>query len=214
MVSIGILLFLAGFATQALRQAMVLNQQIGAREAHTTTTLALLRRDLQQAFLTQQLAAANTYRTVFVATEDGELFFATRANKRMYRDGRESDQAEITVWLEDMPDSTPGNVLYVRRAPQIDEEPAEGGAVYPVAYNVESLTLRLLDPRNAEWRTEWDSRSADYAGTLPRGVEFALVTWVPDPKAPGEYQKQAQKMTVLLEFADPVVRGAVGDNTW
>jgi hypothetical protein len=86
--------------------------------------------------------------------------------------------------------------------------------VFPIAYNVKGWNIRLLDPRNGEWREEWDSRSSDYLNTLPRAAEIAMVFLMPDQRKDGDYVEQIQKTTILMEFANPVVRSALGDQQW
>lgn len=212
MISVGILLMLSTFTVIAMSNASRLNSLMKNQDTTFRTPINMVRRQLQLAFLTEHITAAERYRTVFVGS-DGDpdsLWFATRAHKRRYRDSRESDQAEITLWAERMPRiegmQTDGLILYQRLSSIIDHEPDEGGTIQPIAYNVKSFNLRYLDGRVNEWRDEWDSRSADAPNMIPRAVEMAIVFLQPDPKRPGRFLERPFKTTINLEFAMPMVQ--------
>ncbi|MBT3217457.1 MAG: prepilin-type N-terminal cleavage/methylation domain-containing protein [Proteobacteria bacterium] len=173
----------------------------GARVA-----MGRLRRDLQLAFLTKHLTAQESYRTIFVALDDDPdlVYFSTLAHQRIYANSRECDQSEVTIFAEDAPrDRGNGHILYHRESPRIDEEPAEGGKVYPLAYNVRSFDLRYLDSKTNEWRDDWDSRDdIDTANRLPRAVEIGLVLIAPDMENPDRTVDIPHLSRVTLEFAD------------
>jgi general secretion pathway protein J len=170
-----------------------------------------LKRELQHAYLTKNTGAVNTYQTVFVGTNDDpdKLIFATLAHQRLYRNTRECDQTEVSVWVEPAADRDDGYVLYHREAPRIDEKPDEGGKVLPLAYNVRSFEVRYLDSLNGEWVTTWDSRNVDNANRLPRAVQLALVLMAPDPDDPEHKTVDVPFVTtVALQYAQPLVRSA------
>lgn len=170
-----------------------------------------LRRELQHAYLTTNTGALNTYQTVFVGVSDDpdKLIFATLSHQRLYRNTRECDQTEVSVWVEPAPDRKDGYILYHREAPRIDERPAEGGKVLPLAYNVRSFHVRFLDSLNGEWVAQWDTRSVDTANRLPRAVQLALVLMAPDPEDPEHKTVDVPFVTtVALQFAAPLVKSA------
>jgi general secretion pathway protein J len=211
-ISIAILLVLMTFSAVSIANAVQLNDAMKSQDRSMRAPILRMRRELQLAFLTKDLTAAETYQTVFVGQDNDPdmLWFATRAHQRLYRDARESDQAEITIWAEAMPRTEEyddeGYVIYHREAPRIDEEPGKGGTVHPIAYNVRSFELRYLDGRTNEWKDEWDSRSADNLNLLPRAVEISMVLLYPDPRRDGDWIEKPHKTSVVLEFADPVVQ--------
>ena len=218
MVSVGIVLMLALFAAVAIQNAAKLNEVMKNQDRAFRTPLLTVRRQLQLAFLTPSITAAERYRTVFVGT-DGEpdsLWFTTRGHQRRYRDSRESDQAEITIWGERMPRieglSSEGLVLYHRLSPIVDHEPDEGGVIQPIAYNVKSFNLRYLDGRVNEWRDEWDSRSGDMPNMLPRAVEITMILLVPDPKRRDRFVERPVQTVVPLELAEPMVQQAANQD--
>ncbi len=209
MVSIAILLIMSAIVFQSMHNSVEFHNLLEMRDETIRTArvaMSKLTRDLQLAYLTPNKLAPNSYQTVFVGMDEdpSKLFFASLNHQRMYLDSRESDQTEITVWAEDAPeDRGRGYVLYHRESPTIDEEPAEGGTIWPLAYNVRSFHLRYLDQQNGEWQTSWDTRSATTPYRLPRAVEIALVLIAPDPEDPtGEDTVDVPFLeTVILEFA-------------
>ncbi|TVQ92900.1 MAG: hypothetical protein EA397_05815 [Deltaproteobacteria bacterium] len=212
MISVGILMMLSTFTVVAMQNASRLNRLMKDQDTTFRTPMNMVQRQLQLAFLTEHITAAERYRTVFVG-KDGDpdsLWFATRGHQRRYRDSRESDQAEITLWAERMPRidgmQTDGLVLYQRLSSIVNHEPDIGGTVQPIAYNVKSFNLRFLDGRLNEWRDEWDSRGADAPNMLPRAVEIGIVFLQVDPKRPGRFLERPYKNTVSLEFAQPMVQ--------
>jgi len=153
LIAVSILMVISVFTVTAMSNAVALNTTMKRSDGVLRAPMTKLRRDIQLAYLTETITAAETYRTVFVG-EDGDpdrVWFATRAHQRRYRDARESDQAEITIWAENMPRvdglEDEGLVVYLREAPRVDEEPGEGGIVLPIAYNVKEFNLRYLDGR-------------------------------------------------------------------
>lgn len=212
MISVAILLMLSMFTVVSIRNATSMNKALKAQDRSYRTPMLVIRRQIQLAFLTESITAAERYRTVFVGNDGNPdtLWFTTRGHQRRYRDSRESDKAEVSIWAERMPRidgfETEGNILYYRLAPIVDHEPAEGGTIQPLAYNVKSFNLRYLDGRVNVWRDEWDSRSADAPNMLPRAVEITLVMLVPDPKRPDRFVERPLKSTVSLAFAQPMVQ--------
>jgi hypothetical protein len=212
MISVGILLMLSMFTVIAIQNAAKVAELMKNQDRSFRTPLLMLRRQVQLAYLTESLTAAERFRTVFVGT-DGEpdsLWFVTRGHQRRYRDSRESDLAEVTIWGERMPRidgfESEGLVLYQRVSPIVDHEPDEGGTIQPIAYNVKSFNLRYLDGRVNTWRDEWDSRSGDAPNMLPRAVEITMVMLVPDPKRKGRFLDRPIQTSVTLEFAAPMVQ--------
>lgn len=206
MVSIVIILVMMGLALQAIDHALELRNLLEQRDETTRAArvaLGRLRREFQLAFLTAHRDAIEQYETVFVGRDDDPdaVWMATRSHQRLYRDSRESDQTEITVWAEPARgEDERGYVLWHREAPRIDEEPHEGGLSTPLAHNVRSFELRFLDARSDEWKTEWDSRSADTPNLLPRAVTIGLVLIGPDPMDPERTVDLSFLTTVVLEY--------------
>jgi general secretion pathway protein J len=209
MISVVILLSMGLIVAQSLSNAIEFNHLLSLRDDTTRTArtaLSRLKRDLQMAYLTPYNTGLTPerYRTVFVGIDDSPdtLYFASLNHQRMYLNTRESDQMEVTIWAEPAPrDKGYGNVLYMRESQRIDEEPAEGGKVLPLAYNVRSFELKYLDQQDGEWKDEWDTRSADTPYFLPRAVQIGLVLIAPDPDDEEQTEDVPFLTTVMLDYA-------------
>jgi general secretion pathway protein J len=207
MVGLAIIVVMASVSWSVLASTMDARDLLAERDEVTRSarvTLERLRRELQLAYLTKQVQAINSYQTVFVGTDENpdRLYFATIAHQRLYRDSRECDQAEVTVWADSISGKGKGSVLFHRESPRVDERPAEDGVIFPLAYNVRSFNLRYLDSRTGEWTDEWDSRGPDQLQRLPRAVQIALVLIAPDGSRPGRTVDVPMLTTVLLEQAE------------
>lgn len=191
MVSVTIVLIMSLIIAESLSnsieyQRILEDRDVTIRQARVT--LSKIRREVEQAYLTPSTTALETVQTVFVGQDEepDSLFFATMSHQRVYRDSRECDQSEITLWTERATEAQgAGFVLYHRESPRVDHEPDLQGGVYPLAYNVRSFNLRYLDPKDNEWKPEWDTRSSETLYRLPRAVEVGLVLIAPDPTDAG-----------------------------
>lgn len=217
MLAIGILAILAGVGWSSLEDAIEMNDILSKGDITTRSSRVAfdrMRRELQLAFLTPNKGNLEVYQTVFVGT-DGDpdtLWFATLAHKRLYKDSRECDQAEVSLWVDDAPrDMGPGDILYHRESPRIDGLPDEDGRIWPLAYHVETFNLRYLNSKTFEWVDEWDSRSPDTPYELPRAVQIGMVLKSPDPDDPKQSIDVPYVTTVELFYADPISPKSVGD---
>lgn len=206
LVAVSVVVVMALTVAESLRNSIEFNVLLNDRDTITRqarVALSKIRRDIQLAFLTPHQTAAENFLTVFVGidSEPDSVFFATLAHQRIYRDSRECDQAEVTIWTERSPEGE-GYTLYHRESPRIDEEPDEGGAIYPLAYNVRTFSLRYLDAQTQEWVEEWDTRSAVTPYRLPRAVEVGLVLLAPDPEDPERTVDVPFISTVMLQYGE------------
>jgi general secretion pathway protein J len=187
MVAISILLIMGLMIAESLNNSIEFQRLLEDRDVtirQARVTMSKIRREIEMAYLTPSQHAVETVQTVFVGMNDDpdQLFFATMAHQRVYRDSRECDQAEITLWTERATEEQGrGHVLFHRESPRVDERPDEDGIVYPLAYNVRSFNLRYLDPMDNEWTDEWDTRNTETIYRLPRAAEVGLVLIAPDP---------------------------------
>lgn len=212
MVALAIILVLVFMGLQAIDNALELRDLLQQRDEVTRTartTMGKLRRELQLAFLTEHRDAIEQYETVFVGLDEDpdRLYFATFAHQRLYRDTRQSDQAEVTIWAEPSSGDDLGYILYHRESDRIDEEPDEGGRILPLARQVRSFELRYLDAQQDEWRDEWDTRSTDTPNRLPRAVQIGLTLIGQDPEDPDRTVDVPFVTTVILQYAQGYQRG-------
>lgn len=215
-VAVGLLAIIATISFMAITASVkaqgVLEEEDVTNQA-ARVAMATLRRDFAMAWLTQNLTTITTYRTLFVGQngDPDRAWFASISHHRKVKDSREGDQTEITLWLEDDPE-TPGTYVLLRReAPRIDQEPERDGVIYPLAYRVKSFDLRYLAQDTAEWVEEWDSTGAERANTLPRAVQIILVLMGPDAEEEGELSPRSYVSTVPLFYAKPLTKEAMAN---
>lgn len=206
MVSLFVIIVMMMMALQSIDNALELRDLLEAQDATTRgsrVATSKIRRDLQLAFLTSQTQAVNTFQTLFVGIDDSpdRVTFTSLSHQRLYRDTRESDQTEITIWAEPAPGAGRGYVLYHRESSRIDEEPDEGGTILPLAHDVRSFELRYLDAQKDEWVEEWDSRASETLNRMPRAVQVGLVLIAPDPEDADRTIDVPFVTTVVLEYA-------------
>lgn len=207
-VAISIIVVMSGIAVSLMGNAVKTREVLAERDETTRAArvvMSTLRRQIQLAYLREDTAAAETFQTVFVGRDDSpdKLWFTSLSHQRLYRDSRECDQTELSVWTESDPDG-PGYILYQREAPRIDHEPDEDGRILPLAYNVRTFELRYLDPTTNEWRDEWDTRGTDTPNRLPRAVQIGLTLLGRDVDDPDRTVEMPFFTTVRLEYADPL----------
>lgn len=120
-------------------------------------------RELQSAFLsmhtpTNQVLISRL--TGFYAQSSSQfdrIDFTSFAHRRVMKEARESDQAEISYFVVRDP-NVDGKMDLVRReqAP-IDYDFKRGGVVNVLAEDVEKFDLRFFDPMTGQWVETWDS---------------------------------------------------------
>jgi type II secretory pathway pseudopilin PulG len=208
MVAIAVIVVMSGIALSLMTNAVRTREVLAERDETTRAArvvMSTLRRELQLAFLREDTTSAQTYSTIFVGEDDSPdvIWFASLGHERLYRDSRECDQTEITVWTEHDPDG-PGFILFHREAPRIDHEPDEDGTILPLAYAVRSFELRYLDPTTNEWRDEWDTRGTDTPNRLPRAVQIGLTLLGRDVDDPERTVEMPFFTTVQLEYGEPL----------
>ena len=179
-----------------------------AQNQSARIALGRIRRDLELAWLTPNVQAVNSYRTLFVAQDESpdRLWFATLSHQRLYRDSRECDQSEVTLWTEDDPNTDGAYVLLRREAPRIDHEPELGGAPLPLAYGVKRFEVSFLDPTNNEWRDDWDTTGTETPNRLPRAARVILELLGPDADDPEKLIPRTYLTTVVLQYAPPLTK--------
>ena len=213
-VAVGLLAIIATIAfmsiTASVNAQAILEEEDATNQA-ARVAISTLRRDFSMAWLTPNVTAINTYRTLFVGQngDPDRAWFASISHHRKIRNSRECDQTEITLWLEDDPETEGTYVLLRREAPRIDQEPERDGVIYPLAYRVKSFDLRYLVSETAEWVEDWDSTGAERANQLPRAVQVVLVLMGPDPEDDDEMSPRSYVTTVPLFFGKALTKEAM-----
>jgi general secretion pathway protein J len=214
MVSLAILSMIGAMSWTALGQTFLardaLEVQDGVRQ-QARIALERISRELSTAYMSGNITTPNTYKTVFVGKNEDPvdtLWFASLSHHRIYRDSRESEQTELTYWGEPDPDDRDTYVLLHREAPRIDHESDKDGTILPLAYGVQRLDFKYLDPKTNEWEEEWDSTGIDHPNIMPRAVRVVLVLEGPDAADPEKTAEFAYATTVMLEFSNEMSSSA------
>lgn len=211
MVVIGTLAFSTLSSSVQLRNIL---EEDDAFSRSARVALERVTRELSLAYLTEN-PNPNTYATVFVGRDEGggtALWFSSTSHRRTYRNARESDLTEITIWLEDDPEDSTHSVLLHRESGLIDHEPDEGGAIQPLARNVTRFQVMFLDHQSIEWQEEWDSSGTETPNRLPRAAQVVLGLAKPDPDDPDDFVEHVFVRTVILARAYPLVGGDLNPN--
>jgi general secretion pathway protein J len=131
-----------------------------------------------------------------------DLIFTSFAHERLHVDAKESDQALFAYSIG--PDPRDGSKLdlFRRVKPILDEEPERGGDQEVLAEGIVAFSVEAWDPKDREWRAEWNSNGPDRTGGLlvPPRVRVSLVVRDEDGKEK-TYSTQAKVfLTQALDF--------------
>lgn len=168
-------------------------------------------REVSSAFLSlhaPQTVAQNTRVTAFIGQSSMDfdrLDFSSFAHLRTEANRPESDQCEIGYFVSPDPEKPEKKDLVRREQAPIDMEPKKGGVVNVLAEDVESFSLRYLDPITGTWVETWDTTNAiQQGGRLPLAVEVKLVLANVPPGIDKTYMSRATlPMQQPLNFALP-----------
>lgn len=138
--------------------------------------------EMQAAFLSMHNPAnisLVTRQTAFIATNSStfdRIDFATFAHRRIERNAKESDQAEVGYFVVKDPDHDEKMDLVRREQAPPDYEPKKGGVVNVLAEDVELFDIRFLDPLSSQWVESWDSTQlTGQLNRLPLEIKVTLV---------------------------------------
>jgi general secretion pathway protein J len=118
-------------------------------------------------------------RTAFIGVRDtpaARIDFNTFSNRRLDKDAKESDQAEISYFGSQNPDGSGELDLARRISSRLDLEPERGGRVEVLATDIDLFELTYLDPQTGDWTEKWDStQGLGQQNKLPLQVRVLLV---------------------------------------
>jgi general secretion pathway protein J len=182
MISVAVLAMIGGLTWKAFDGAYGLKQRIERAEDRDQTVRAALERiarEVSMTFLSEHYDRKRfrTRPTLFKLKDgrgEADLTVTSFAHERLHIDAKESDQALFEYKLER--DDDGNRSLYRRVKPHLDEEPERGGEKAVLADDVLKFTVQAWDPKEREWRDEWDSNSPQRSGQvlIPPRVKIAL----------------------------------------
>ena len=182
MIAVAVLGMIGAVTYKAFDGAYDLKNRVEKAEERDQTVRAALSRigrEVSMTFLSEHYDRKRfRERPTFFKLKDGrgeaDLTVTSFAHERLHVDAKESDQALFEYKLDRDDD---GNTSLFRRVkPQIDEEWERGGEKAVLAENVLKFTVQAWDPKEREWRDEWDSNSPQRNGQvlIPPRVKIAL----------------------------------------
>jgi general secretion pathway protein J len=182
MIAVAVLGMIGAVTFKAFDGAYDLKHRVERAEDRDQTVRGALQRiarEVSMTFLSEHYDHKRfRERPTFFKLKDGrgeaDLLITSFAHERLHVDAKESDQAIFHYKLER--DEEGKTSLFRRVKPQIDEEPDRGGERAVLADDVIRFSVQAWDPREREWRDEWDSNSPSRSGQvlIPPRVKIAL----------------------------------------
>jgi len=182
MIAVAVLAMIGGLTWKSFDGAWDLKQRVEKAEDRDQAVRAALdriAREVSMTFLSEHYDHKRfRERPTLFKLKDGrgeaDLTITSFAHERLHVDAKESDQALFEYKLDR--DDDGNRSLYRRVKPQIDEEAERGGEKAVLADDVLKFTVQAWDPKDREWRDEWNSNGADRNGQvlIPPRVRIAL----------------------------------------
>jgi general secretion pathway protein J len=152
--------------------------QLADRYRLARLAMTRMSRELSSAYVSAHVAATPaliTRITAFIGTSK-RVDFDAFAHRRILKDSHESDQCELSYFVATDPKNSQQYDLARREQIIIDDLPGKGGASTILVDDVDSFSLRYLDPLTGLWTDSWDTTStAAQFGRMPLQVEIKLV---------------------------------------
>jgi len=182
LIAVAVLGMIGAVTWKAFDGAYDLKSRVERAEERDQTARAALERmsrEVSMTFLSEHYDHKRfRTRPTFFRLRDGrgeaDLMFTSFAHERLHLDAKESDRAVFQYRLERDENGTMS--IFRRVKPHIDEEPDRGGEKALLAEDVIRFTVQVWEPKDREWRDEWDTSSATRAGQLllPPRVKIAI----------------------------------------
>ena len=151
--------------------------------------------------------------TAFVG-RSGEVHFTSMAHYHTRANERTSEQAEISYFVRNSRERTRDGrftrELVRREDPTLDDDVESGGVIYTLIDDIKEVEFEYWKPGKegdeadgGRWVNSWDSRNAEFRGTLPRRVKITVTVPVPGNtrNETRTFVTQAPiMMTEILEF--------------
>lgn len=182
MIAVAVLAMIGAVTWKSFDAANALKQRVERAEERDQAgraALSRIAREVSMTFLSEHYDHKRfRQRPTFFKLRDGrgdaQLMVTSFAHERLHTDAKESDQAVFEYRLDR--DEQGSLSLFRRVKPLIDEEPDRGGERAPLADDVLRFSVEAWDPKDREWRPEWDSNSPQRSGgaLLPPRVRLSL----------------------------------------
>lgn len=155
-------------------------------------------REIQMAFISQHRDCSDPRTDTIFRGQDSfngmRLDFTAFSHFKTRANAKESDQEELSYFVDHDPDNPGQTDLMRREQAPIDDEPTKGGVVQVLCENVTDLEFKFYNHTDDRWDDEWDTKSSDYRGRLPMFVSIEMK--VKDPA--GKVEKFVTKTHIFL----------------
>ena len=133
---------------------------------------------------------------------EADLLFTSFAHERLHLDAKESDQALFEYSVGPDPKDGSKRDLFRRVKPLLDEDSERGGDKAVLAEGVVAFSVEAWEPKDREWRAEWNSNGADRTGGVLVPPRVRLILTVRDEEGKEKtYTTQAKVfLTQPLDF--------------
>lgn len=167
-------------------------------------------RELQMAFVSAQInpsPALQVVNTAFIGSDfmaGSRIDFTSFSHQRLYRDAHESDQNELSYYVDDDPHDPGTKALIRREQRRIDDDPKKGGEAAVLISSVRKFEVGYLEPLTNQWLTTWDTtQAAMQPNRLPTQVRIKLTVRNVRGKGPDQVigTRVTLPMTYALNFA-------------
>ena len=192
LIAVAILALIGGLTWKSFDGAYGLKQRVEQAEDRDQTVrgaLDRIAREVSMTFLSEHYDRKRyRERPTLWRLRDGrreaDLIFTSFAHERLHVDAKESDQALFEYSLGPDPQDGSKRDLFRRVKPLLDEEPERGGDKAVLAEGVVAFSVEAWEPKDREWRAEWNSNGADRTGgvLVPPRVKLSLTVRGDDGK--------------------------------
>jgi len=166
-----------------VRNTKVQAQEEGELYNGLRAAITLMKNDFQQAFHVQyddlsQLAQETIQRAQPIAHTlfDGrknQIVFTSLSHRNFYANRRESDQAEISFFLQPKPGAKLPSLMK-RESGKIDDDMYAGGGIYTILDNVSDLQFQFWDEKIEKWVDDWNSDGGTTRDRFPYAIKMKV----------------------------------------
>lgn len=195
---------IVAFITAVLGGTMV--RQLDAKEListyaerQNTARIAMLRmaREISTAFLSKHYSCTERRTETLFKGRSGNrepLLFTAFGHYKWRRDAHESDQSEISYFIESDPLDSTKKALFRRESRRITDDPGDTGQEYVLAHDIENLELSFYNSETDSWEDEWDTTRSEKRFRLPLFVKITLTLPMPNKAKSQTFTTQTRIM--------------------
>ena len=210
MIAVAVMALIGGLTWKSFDGAYDLKRRVESAEERDQTmrgALDRIAREVSMTFLSEHYDRKRfRERPTLFRLRDGrreaDLLFTSFAHERLHVDAKESDQALFEYSIGPDPKDGSKRDLFRRVKPLLDEDSERGGDKAVLAEGVVAFSVEAWEPKDREWRAEWNSNGADRTGGVLVPPRVRLILTVRDEEGKEKtYTTQAKVfLTQPLDF--------------